>query len=269
MTGAKNQQVGDVDRPKLVNVRAVERAVAIMEAFSVEMPRLGLGEVAERTGLDKNTARRLLHTLEGVGWVTYAARERTYALGAGLMLVQPAVDYERRLREVAPPVLARLTAHTEATSFLWTEFRLHALCVERVRTHARLSSIRWSEPGRMMPVNCSGGPRMILAHMTPERRAEALAGPQHSFTAKSVTDPVQLARDADAIVARGWELAVDDYVIGMAGLSAPVFDGQGRFRAAISITDLTPRIAPRADERPRHLDLLLEATAEVGAYLDR
>lgn len=256
------------ERPGVVNVRAVERAADILAAFDAETPLLSLSEVAARAALDKNTARRLLHTLQAVGWVLHFPRERRYALGPGLLALQPAVAYERRLREVAAPILARLTALTGATSFLWTEFRGHAFCVDRVRAQARLSGVRWTEVGRMMPVNCSGGPRMVMASMSPERRAAVLAGPLHAFTAHSCTDPVRLEADAARIAARGWELAVDDYSVGMAGLAAPIHDAGGRFRAAISLTDLSRRLAPGPDGLPPHLDALLEAAAEAGTHLD-
>ncbi|MDF2234752.1 IclR family transcriptional regulator [Albimonas sp. CAU 1670] len=256
------------ERPGVASVRAVERAAAILSAFDAEAPRLTLSEIAAHAELDKNTARRLLHTLEAVGWVLHFPRERRYALGPGLMALQPAVFYERRLRDVAAPVLARLAAHSGMTAFLWTEFRGHAFCVDRVRAQARLAGVRWTEVGRLMPINCSGGPRMVMASMDPARRAEVLAGPLHAFTPASCTDPAKLEADARAIAARGWELAVDDYSIGMAGLAAPIHDPAGRFRAVISLTDLSRRLAPGPDGLPPHLDALLEAVAEIGTHLD-
>ena len=51
------------------NVRAVDRALALLLAFGDDDPALPLAEIARRTGLHMTTALRLLGTLEGQGFV--------------------------------------------------------------------------------------------------------------------------------------------------------------------------------------------------------
>ena len=67
------------------NVRAVDRALALLLAFGDDDPALPLAEIARRTGLHMTTALRLLGTLERHGFVQRVAGG--YALGPQLLVL--------------------------------------------------------------------------------------------------------------------------------------------------------------------------------------
>ena len=56
-------------------VQSLERGLAVMQVFSRERPRLTLSEVARETGLTRATARRILLTLERLGYARSDGRE--------------------------------------------------------------------------------------------------------------------------------------------------------------------------------------------------
>ena len=254
------------ERPGVPLVRSVERAMAILRAFSPDSAHLSLSELSRRTGLDKSTTRRLLHTLAHVELVEYDEAGLRYSLAPSILMLVPAVSYGRDLRNAAAPVLARLTEVTGATSFLWSYFRGQALCLDRVKARDLHIDAPWSAIGTRISLNCGSGPRVILAHISEEERAVVLHGHLPRHTPSTQTDPAKLQAAASIICQRGWELAVDDYVVGLAGLGVPVLDRTGTFVASISITTLTPHLATEKD-RPPHLDAMLEAAAEIGACL--
>lgn len=253
-------------KPGVPNVRAVERAAAIMHVFTPDRTNLPLAEIARRAQLDRGTTRRLLHTLQQVGWIEFHEKTLTYALGPSLLMLIPAVDFGRQMRDVATPVLTRLSNSTHATSFLWILFDGQAMCLERIRTHDIQIDVTWSAIGNRVHVHCAGGPRILLAHMSDAERSKALTGPLTAYTPFTQMDPEVLEDDARRIRERGWELATDDYVVGLSGLGAPVFRRSGEFAASISISTLTPRLAAR-DGVPPYLDELLGAAAEIGSKL--
>lgn len=247
---------------RLVPVRAVERAVAVLQAFRPEQPRQTLTELAHATGLDKGTTRRLLHTLMACELVDHDTRSQKYALSVGMLTLANAVDKGRDLREISAPILTELSERTGATSFLFVHHQGRSLCVQRVRAAVPSFDAAWFEVGGMMPLNCGGASRVILAHLSPEEQRRALALPLPQRTPFSQTDPEQLLRAAAAIRQRGHETAIDDFYIGMCGIGVPVFDRAGGLVGAVSISSLTSLIAP--DGEPRHLDHLKRAAAEIG-----
>lgn len=254
-------------KPGVPMVRSVRRAVDILNAFASGRNRLTLSEVAAATNLDRNTARRLLNTLETVDFIRYDSRTHLFSLGTGILALHPAIDFASKLREMAAPILSRLAMHSGSTAFLWTYLKGQAFCVERVRGGESLYDIPWTRVGSRLPLNCGAGPRVILAHLPEGLRSAALAQAIGRTTARSRTDPGMLAADAAAIRERGWELALDDFVTGLGAVGAPVFFPSGEFAGSISITAASHRFGSGAD-RPPQLDLVLDAAAEIGFRLE-
>jgi len=250
----------------LSKVRAVERAMALLRAFGPTTTRLSLAELTRLSGLDKGTTRRLLQTLASGDFIEFDDSTKTYSLGAGILMLMPAVQYGNDLRDIAAPALTRLAERSGATSFLWTYFDGSALCLDRVKSPDLHVDTRWSGIGTRVSLNHSGGPRVLLAYLSAEERAKVLQAPLERPTTSTVVDPVALERDAAQIRKRGWELAVDTYTLGMSALGVPVLDRNGQLVASISIATLTPQIVIK-DGVPEMLALLQAAAAEVSARL--
>lgn len=246
------------------SVRSIVRAVALLRAFTAERPHLPLGELAQRTQLDKATARRILLTLAGLGLVVQDAASGLYALGPGIVELGAAVPALGDLREAAAPVLARLAQATATTAFLSVLRDDQAVCVERFHGNQPVQ-VSWWQVGGALPINCGAAPRVLLAFL-PERESEALlARPLPSLTPASKTDPDALRAILKRIRRRGFELAADDVALGLAALGVPVRDRGGAVVAALSLGGLTPHIAPHG--KPRFLAETLDAAAEIAARL--
>ena len=217
-------------------MRSVERIAAILTSFTPARPILTLVEVAAASGLDKNTARRLLIALTRTGLVRRDGTEGTYGLDIGVLKLQPSVIGPRVLRETAAPYLTGLTGETGMTSFFWLPDPGGAVCIERVRAGGVFLDVPWSTPGTVVPINMASGPRVILAYIGEQARLDWLARPQPANTRFSQTEPAALLRAARRIREQGYELVANDYFVGLTGIGAPVIDRQGRFVGAVSVT---------------------------------
>ncbi|KAB1072268.1 IclR family transcriptional regulator [Methylobacterium planeticum] len=252
-------------KPGVPLVRALDRGVALLKAFTAEKPRRTLTELAVATSLDKGTARRLLHTLALCGLVAHDERTGLYALTIGVLELGAAVETGRDLHEVAAPYLAEIAAKTRATAFLWVHHEGSALCVGRVRAPGPSVEVAWSTIGTRIPLNCGAGPRTLLAFLPAEEREAALSRPLTARTPASQTEPDQLRSETARIRVQGWEFAVDDFVVGLCALGAPIFEPSGTLAGSLSITTLTGQIA--ADSCGDQLGPILRAAAEIGANL--
>lgn len=249
------------------NVRSVERIAAILTAFTPARPMLTLSEVARAAGLDKNTTRRLLIALSRTGLVRREEAEGTYGLDIAMLKLQPAVVGPRALRETAAPYLQGLTAETGMTSFFWLPDPSGAICIERVRASGVFLDVPWSSPGSTLPLNMAAGPRVILAYLDEPARRAWLAQSQPARTQASQTDPVALEAAAGRIRERGYELVADDFVVGLAGLGAPVFDRQGAFVASVSVTTRSADFDD-PDLLARTLAAVRETASAIGVRLE-
>ncbi|MBN8940752.1 MAG: IclR family transcriptional regulator [Rhizobiales bacterium] len=217
-------------------MRAVERSIALLRAFRPGRTRQTLTELASTTALDKNTTRRLLHTLEAGGLVEH--QNGLYALSYGLLELFSAVDTGRPLREIAGAVLPVIAAETSATAFLWVHKDGMAVCVERVRPPQSLVEVTWSAVGSRTTLNSGGGPQALLGHLPPAELKRALDQDLARRTPFTIADREALAARAAEIAKDGHVLAVDDYVVGLSALGVPVFDRHRQLLGAISISTL-------------------------------
>jgi len=253
------------DKPGVPIVRALDRGIALLKAFHIARPRQTLTELSAAADLDKGTARRLLHTLQCSGLIDHDPSSGLYSLGVGVLELASSVEKGRELREIAAPLLSELSETTGTTAYLWVHHEGSAICVERVRASIPNVDAAWFTVGSRAPLNCGAGPRALLGFISPEERSVALALELAKRTPKSQTNIKTLNAEAVRIQKQGWELAVDDFVVGLAALGVPVFDRQGHLAGSISITTLTAQLVEGA--KPRHLDLIKKVSVEIGAKL--
>jgi DNA-binding IclR family transcriptional regulator len=252
-------------KPGVPQVRAVERAVALLRAFAPDRPRLTLTELAQATALDKGTARRLLHTLIATGVVGFDARAQHYMLDPAILEIASAVQVGPDLRDIASPILGEVAEATATSAFLWIPHEHAALCVDRVRAPRLHIDTTWFAVGARAALNCGAGPRIVLAFIDDDTRERSLAGDMPRRTAFSETSPAKLRKAAKTIRQRGWELAKDDFYVGLAALGVPILDRSGVFAGSLSITGLTADIVANAPTR--HLKVLKDAAERIGARL--
>lgn len=118
--------------PRSGGIVAVERSLAILDAFLGDTPSRGLSELARSTGLAKPTVLRNLVSLERGGYVVRLADGR-YQLGARLLQLGEAYRAQFRLKDHVMPVLEQLAAATGETATFQVRVRdqrLELFCVE-------------------------------------------------------------------------------------------------------------------------------------------
>ena len=98
-------------------VRAVQRALRLLECFSEGQPNLALTECARKAGLPVSTAYRLLASLENSGFVRRSAGG-AYSCGTRLLQIGLTALQNVSAYDVAEPHLARLSEVTGKSAYL-------------------------------------------------------------------------------------------------------------------------------------------------------
>lgn len=206
---------------------AVDRALSLLGAFKAGDVALSLAELAQRTGLYKSTALRLIASLEHARLLQ---RQETggYALGSEVARLSALYRAAFSLDRVVPQVLRELVALTgESAAY-------HVLRGQG-KDRVRLCQYRVDSPhpvrdhisaGDVLPADRGTGARVLMA----------FAAPQGS--AVSPISPIS-AKDKNLyahIRAQGWHAAVGDRLAEVAGISAPVFHADGRIAAALTLS---------------------------------
>jgi DNA-binding IclR family transcriptional regulator len=242
--------------PKERVIQAVDRAMRLLNAVADAGRPVTLAESADAAGINRNTAWRLLATLEHHGLVERDGH--AYVVGFAAVRIAAAAD-QRTLVWRAHPVLERLVAESGETAGLSVPEYLTLVTLDQVDS-PQLVSANWV--GRRLPLHCSSNGKVLLASLTPAELDDFLAHPLSQLTERTITDPDALRRELERVRERGYGVTAEELEIGLHGVSAAVRDIRGHPFAFLSISGPVYRI-PKS--RLGQLgELLLDAAAQLA-----
>jgi DNA-binding IclR family transcriptional regulator len=213
----------DSDRPPArPSLQVVERAFAILEAFTEFRPEWSTSDLARSLKLPIPTVHRLLAVLVRLGYVSRDEQTRRFRLGGAALQLGEQARAVTDLRAVARLPLRRLSQETGETALLTTvgPERDFSVCLERVETSQplRLSV----QPGRQLPLHAGSSEKALLAFMPGKEIERVLTGPLERLCTATITDVPALRRDLQAIRERGWASSHEETNIGVWGIAVPV-----------------------------------------------
>jgi IclR family pca regulon transcriptional regulator len=250
-------------------VEALARGLDILAAFGADHRVMSLSEVAAAAGLARPTARRLLLTLEELGYVRSAGG--AFELTPKVMNLGLAYVSSLGLWDIARPHLEALVARTGESSSMAQLDGSDIVYVARVSV-PKLIALR-VEIGTHFPAVQTSQGKVLLAALPPDQVAAALAQPSRSGLPPYIGRPDGQLRDELAeIRARGWALADEELAPGVRSVAVPVRDGTGAVRAAMNVTvhaaeTTTQRLVH--DHLPALLTTAGEISAEWAVWLSR
>jgi IclR family transcriptional regulator, pca regulon regulatory protein len=242
-------------------VEALARGRDILSCFSAERPALTLSEVAAATGLARPTARRLLLTLEELGYIRSGGNQ--FALTPRVMALGMAYVGSLGLWDIARGHMERLVAATRESSSISQLDGSDIVYVARVAV-PKLITLR-VEIGTRFPARFTSQGKVLLAALQPARLETVLAQPSRSeLPPREPVDHVRFTAELEAIRARGWALADEELAPGIRSVAVPIRDGRGDVQAAMNVTvhAAETSLEKLTDE---YLPLLLRAAGDVSA----
>ena len=241
-------------------VEALARGLDVLACFGADSRSRSLSEVAGAAGLARPTARRLLLTLEELGFVRSTGG--AFELTPKVLTLGMAYIGSLGLWDIARPHLEDLVARTGESSSMAQLDGSDIVYVARVSV-PRIITLRVEIGTRFPAVQTSQG-KVLLAALSPEELDAALAEPSRSGLPPSIGRTAEQLRDElTEVRARGWALADEELAPGVRSVAAPVRDGTGRVRAAMNVT---VHAAETSTEQllEEHLPLLLRTAGDVS-----
>ncbi len=222
-----------------------------------------LTEVAQKTGLTRAGARRILLTLQTLGYVSLDGRSfsltpRVLDLGYSYLSSMP-------LWDVAQPIMEDLVDRVHESVSASVLDGGEIVYVLRVPTH-RIMTIGLSI-GSRLPAYCTSMGRVLLGTLSDEALDRALASTRLApQTRHTVTDAKQLKKLIAADAKRGWSLVDQELEEGLRSISVPLRDSAGHVIAAMNISGQAARCTV-ADMQKNFLPELQSAAARIEQAL--
>lgn len=246
-------------------IEALARGLEVITCFRPGRPAMTLAEVAAATGLARPTARRILLTLEELGYVR--SEERGFALTPRVLELGVAYVRSMGLWDVARPHLEKLSARTNESCSIAQLDGSDIVYVARVAV-PKIVALSVQIGTRFPALPTSLG-KVQLAALPADELAKVLAEPTRSGLTPRWR-PSDAERDAELreVRARGWALTDEQLTLGIRSIAAPLRDGAGRVIAGVNVNC---HAAETSLERmvDHHLPLLLQAAGDIGADFAR
>lgn len=266
-----SEQDGDaeVDDVRQHRIRAIERGFAVLLAFDAERSNPSLIEIAHATGLSRPAVRRILLTLQDLGYVE-ATGGSHWRLTPRVLTIGQHFSISSALVAVSEPHMGRLVEETQESA------SLSALDGDEVVYLARVPARRilnvTAAAGTRVPAHATSMGRVLLAAAPPEVVDRYLVDPGlEPLTPHTITDPDQFRDALDQARAQGWALVSEERERGLIAVSAPIRDHTGHVVAALSSSSSTGRTSPGHMERyviPVLARIAKEISAALGSRSD-
>ncbi len=260
---APDTPADDSPRPGDAYVQSFARGLAVIRSFSAAHPQQTLTEVAQRTGLTRAGARRILLTLESLGYVSSHGRQ--FSLTARILDLGFAYLSSLPLWNLAEPVMEALVAELKESCSAAVLDGADIVYVLRVPTH-KIMSITLGIGSRLPAAATSMG-RVLLAELAPEALDALLRQrPLAAHTPRTITDRARFAEELARVRAQGWCLVDQELEEGLVSLAVPIRDRAGRVIAAMNVSGQVLRTSPAAMVE-RFLPRLREAAGRISQLL--
>jgi IclR family KDG regulon transcriptional repressor len=220
------------------SVRALDRAIDILECFTHRQKELSRPEIVDITGLDRSTTRRLLANLARRGFIEEAASTGRYRLGLRLFEMGGIVFSSFSLPGSATESLSILQGRVSGTIMLAARSGDHFVIVDKregVFGGLAMVSMR-SETGTVRPLTYGPIGRVFMSTFS-KSAARALLEkyPLEEHTPYSIKDVDQFLEGLSAVRDFGYAMDVNEVVEGIMGLAAPIAGVSGEIVGVLCV----------------------------------
>ncbi|MGE0658915.1 MAG: IclR family transcriptional regulator C-terminal domain-containing protein [Reyranellaceae bacterium] len=221
-------------------VNGFARGLKVIRAFGEGAERLTLTQVAVRAGLTRAGARRLLLTLEELGYASHIGRQ--YFLTPKVLSLGYAYISSMPLWNIAQPILGRLVQETNETCSLSVLDDTDVVYILRIPVRRILSV--GGNVGSRLPAYATSMGRILLGGLPPHEASALLSKVEMvPYTHSTITDAAKLKKVIAQDIERGYSWVDGELEEHICGLSVPVFDADRRIIAALNISFNRPRIS--------------------------
>ncbi|PIT74905.1 IclR family transcriptional regulator [Limnohabitans sp. G3-2] len=222
-------------------VPGLARGLQLLMQFNRDERELSGAELSRRLGLPRASVFRMLFTLEQSGFLERCPDGVSYKLGLAVLRLGFELLSSMELTEVGRPVIESLRDQSGFSAHLVVRDAREVVFIAKAAGgNAMFHSI---QVGARLPAHATVLGRTLLSDV--DMKDLAALYPEKTLPAYTPKTPTNL-HDLKVLIDqdrdKGYGVSMGGYETGISTIAAPVFDGQGRVTAAISISVPSQRI---------------------------
>lgn len=244
-------------------IQSLDRGLQVIQAFSQKEQALTISDVSKITGLSRPTARRILLTLEHLGFAE--SKNNAYSLTARTLLLGYAYLSSNNIWNIADPFMREFVAQTGESCSISILDGTHIIYVARVSTK-RIMSINLNV-GSRLPAYATSMGHVLLANLPKEELDMYLEEIDlEKYTNKTISNKQELLHILEAVREKGWGGVDQQLEEGLRSIAVPIRNGNGKVIAAINCSSHAGRVTQEV-QLGTFLPLLQECAEKIGAAI--
>jgi IclR family acetate operon transcriptional repressor len=243
---------------------SIQRAIAILDVFTLEQPENGVREIARRLDIHPSTVGRMLATLTKLGILIQNETNHQYRLGSKVLQWSAVYLGSLDLQKVSRPYMEELRKKTQESVSLYVPSGNERVLIERLDTSHFMRVV--TQIGQRMPLYAGASGKVFLAFLPPQKREDVLKDLHlDRLTSKTIVDIEDLRKELLLIRKRGYAISHGERVEGVSSLSAPLFNFRNQVIGAISISGPSLRLSE--EKITEFIEPIINATDHISQVM--
>jgi DNA-binding IclR family transcriptional regulator len=262
-----NDVAPEAQRERPVRSTTLAKAAHLLRIVAERFPTGGtLSAIAREVGMNTATSHRLLGALSDEGLLSFDPYAKTYHVGFQLLEIAEsaqAVAPDLRLRHRLRPLLTRIAARTEESTYLSIRSRLDAFCIDRVEGTYPISANTLTA-GSRRPLGISAGSVALLATLPEEEAERVIAENARRFERYSGISAAEVSTALAHCLRDGYAFN-DGRIIPEVAAVAVAFRLPGTNQPVVAISVASGRSRMRPRRRRAVVGIIRSEIAQIGA----
>lgn len=244
-------------------IQSVDRAIRILQSFSLENKELKLTDIADRLDLNKSTVHGIISTLKYHGLIDQDEETQKYRLGLYLMELADLVARSIDVLDITTPVIQDVSKQLDETIHIGM---LDGSDVVYINKEESNQSMRiYTTIGARNPAYCTGVGKAMLAYQDFEGLKDRIPDKLEPLTKNTITSREALLEDLSKIKVQGYAMDYEENVEGLTCIAAPIFNHKGEGIYGISVSGPTVRMTEEKIKLSK--EVIKKAAEEISRSL--
>jgi DNA-binding IclR family transcriptional regulator len=224
-----------MEKKHIKPIQSIDRAIDTLLLFTKIDGTLGISELAAMLELPKTTVQGIVNTLVARDMLEKCGLSAKYQLGPALFQLGMRYTGINNIISFSDAFMQRLSFKYSASVNVSMAIGSGISIVMHYDTGKK--HYAYPSSGSFLPAHASSTGKTLLAYM-PDKKREALLGTGtelEAYTHNTITSREKLSIELDAIREKMIGHDREELIIGIAGISGPVFNASGAVIAAFSV----------------------------------
>lgn len=252
------------DGSKYLN-ESLQKGLSVLGAVAACENAVGVTEIAKVLDLDYSTTYRLMSTLLDLGYLERDPDSKSYRVGPAVLRLGFAYASGLSARAAALPIMTELNHGLHETVNLSVRDGVEMVLIESLQSPNLLTtSVRI---GGRYPLHCSASGKVAIAELPEPQREYLLRSISlDAFTPKTIRSARAFRSEVAKVMERGYATNIEEHVVGLQAVAAPIRDYRGVLTAVLDISVPTARVGKSRTLRS-FADHVRDAAAQISRGL--